>query len=50
MCLIIVFSYFIDDHLSYLNEVLHYLQTSYLRVVSGSEDHLYPYISRIKHL
>jgi len=25
---------------SFLNEVLHYLQTSYLRVISGSRDHL----------
>jgi len=31
----IVFSNFFNDYLLFLNELLHYLQTSYLGVVSG---------------
>ncbi len=39
LCLIIVFLYFINDQFN-ISKLLRYLQTSYLAVVSGSEDHL----------
>jgi len=38
--LIIVFSNFFNDYLYFLNELLHYLQPSYLGVVSGLKGHL----------